>query len=100
MAVKYFFTRRTNRHTVSRLDSSTLFQNSFGTYGTAQIDNTGLNFPWGVANDPAGNVYVCDNDNKRIAKCFSIKKLGEDEAKRQAIICRIELERLYGYLGD
>ena len=68
MAIKYFFTRRTNRHTVSRVNDSLVFQNSFGTYGTAQTDNTGLNFPWGVANDPAGNIYVCDGNNNRIVK--------------------------------
>jgi len=71
MAIKYFFTRRTNRHTVSRIDASLSFENSFGTYGTLQTDNTGLNFPWGVANDPAGNIYVCDGNNQRVVKLTS-----------------------------
>jgi len=68
MGVRTFFTRRTGRHTLVKLNSGNLYANSFGTYGTPQIDNTGLNFPWGVANDPAGNVYVCDGNNQRIVK--------------------------------
>lgn len=71
MAINAYFSRRTNRQTVSRLDSGFVFQNSFGTYGTAQTDNTGLNFPWGIANDPAGNIYVCDGKNNRIVKLTS-----------------------------
>ena len=45
-------------------------------------------------------VHINDNDGKRKAKCFSIKKLGNDEAKRQAIEYRKQLEKLYGYIGD
>jgi serine/threonine-protein kinase len=29
---------------------------------------TGLNIPWGVAVDGAGNVYVTDHDNNRVVK--------------------------------
>jgi len=45
-------------------------------------------------------VDITDNNNKRIAKIFSVKKLGTDEAKRQAIECRKQLEIQYGYIGD
>ena len=45
-------------------------------------------------------VLITNNDFKRITKCFSIQKLGEDEAKRQAIECRKQLEIQYGYIGD
>ena len=43
---------------------------------------------------------IRDNDHKVISKVFSIKKLGDEEAKRQAIEYRKELEILYGYIGD
>ena len=45
-------------------------------------------------------VYIRDNTGKRKQKYFSIKKLGDAEAKRQAIAHRIALEQQYGYLGD
>ena len=45
-------------------------------------------------------VVIYDNNHKRITKCFSIAKLGEDEAKRQALEKRKELEIEYGYIGD
>jgi len=45
-------------------------------------------------------VQINDNNCKLIQKYFSIKKLGEDEAKRQAIECRKQLEIQYGYIGD
>ncbi len=45
-------------------------------------------------------VQIYDNDNKRITKLFSINKLGDAEAKRQAIACRQQLEQQYGYLGE
>ena len=44
-------------------------------------------------------VEIIDNDGKKISKCFSIDKLGEEDAKHEAIQKRIELERLYGYDG-
>ena len=43
---------------------------------------------------------IMDDNGKRIQKHFSIVKLGDAEAKRQAISKRIELELLYGYIGD
>jgi len=45
-------------------------------------------------------VEIVDNNSKKITKRFSIKKLGNDEAKRQAIACRKQLEIQYGYIGD
>ena len=45
-------------------------------------------------------VRICNNDGKRISKFFSIDKLGEEDAKRQAIQKRLELEQLYGYDGE
>jgi len=45
-------------------------------------------------------VQIMDNNSKLIAKLFSIKKLGDSEAKRQAIEYRKQLEILYGYIGD
>jgi hypothetical protein len=45
-------------------------------------------------------VDITDNNGKRIAKLFSVKKLGIDEAKRQAIEYRKQLEIQYGYIGD
>jgi hypothetical protein len=45
-------------------------------------------------------VVITDNNNKRIYKCFSIKKLGNEEAKRQAIEHRKQLEFQFGYIGD
>jgi len=44
-------------------------------------------------------VQIANNKNK-IQKRFSIKKLGDVEAKRQAIEYRKQLEVQYGYIGD
>jgi len=45
-------------------------------------------------------VDITDNNNKKIQKYFSIKKLGNEDAKRQAIECRKQLEFQFGYIGD
>jgi hypothetical protein len=45
-------------------------------------------------------VKITDNNQKRISKIFSIKKLGNEEAKRRAIVCRKQLEIQFGYIGD
>jgi hypothetical protein len=37
---------------------------------------------------------------KTLNKCFSIQKLGTQEAKRQAIAWRLQKEEEFGYLGD
>jgi hypothetical protein len=52
---------------------------------------TGLNY-W--------RVQIVNNNGKTIEKVFSIKKLGGDEAKRQAIEHRKQLELQFGYIGD
>ena len=43
---------------------------------------------------------IIDNTNKQIKKYFSIAKLGDDEAQRQATEKRKELEITYGKIGD
>jgi hypothetical protein len=45
-------------------------------------------------------VRIRDPEGKLISKCYSVNKLGEDTAKQLAIEKRLELERLYGYIGD
>jgi len=45
-------------------------------------------------------VQISDNDGKLKSKTFSIKKLGDVEANRQAIEYRKQLEVQYGYIGD
>jgi len=45
-------------------------------------------------------VIITDNNGKSISKYFSIKKLGNEEAKRQAIEHRKQLEIQFGYIGD
>ena len=51
-----------------------------------------------------GNVYwrasICDDNNKLIQKCFSIKKLGDETAKQLAIQTRNEWKINFNYLGD
>lgn len=69
MPDKVYLSQRTARHIVKRLDSaSKTYEAHFGVFGTTKVDNTGLNFPWNMAKDPAGNIYVCDGNNKRIMK--------------------------------
>lgn len=69
MANKVFLSQRTARHVVKRIDSTTkLYETHFGIYGTVKTDNTGLNYPFNMAADVAGNVYVCDGKNQRIMK--------------------------------
>jgi len=45
-------------------------------------------------------VNITDNNGKSIYKYFSFKNLGNEEAKRQAIECRKQLEIQFGYIGD
>jgi NHL repeat len=74
MAKKIFLTQRTNRHVVKQLASvvsPAIYEASFGVWQAYGIDNSHLNFPWGVARDAAGNIYVCDSNNKRIVKLDS-----------------------------
>ena len=44
--------------------------------------------------------YIVNNNGNRVTKLFSIQKLGYDEAKRQAIVHRIQKEQELGYIGD
>jgi len=43
---------------------------------------------------------IIDNNNKNLQKLFSISKLGNEEAKRRAIIQRNIWKEQYGYLGE
>ncbi len=43
---------------------------------------------------------IQDNDGNEIIKSFNINKLGDDEAKRQAIEQRLAWEVLYDYRGE
>jgi hypothetical protein len=56
---------------VKKLNDSYSYVNSFGTFGTVKSDNTGLNFPAGIAADSSNNIYICDSKNLRIIKLNS-----------------------------
>ena len=71
MPVKIFLSQRTDRHVVKTLDDLHAYESHFGTFGTIKLDNTGLNFPMGIASDASNNIYVCDGNNKRIVKLDS-----------------------------
>ena len=94
---KPFDNRVNNLRKVTQVDNmrnkSKYSNNTSGKQGVSRLtyEKSGFEF-W--------KVQIRDNDNKRIQKYFSIKKLGDDEAKRQAIACRQQLEQEYGYLGD
>jgi hypothetical protein len=60
----------------------------------------GVNRSTNNKNNSYWRVQITDNDYKPISKLFSIQKLGEDEAKRQAIEYRKQLEVQYNYIGD
>lgn len=66
MANKIFLSQR-NSHIIKRLNSAYVYESKFGVYGTAQTNNTGLNYPSMIASDGT-YIYVCDNKNKRIVK--------------------------------
>jgi len=76
-----------NRNTTIRSDNTSGKQGVF-----YYIDKRHGNHYWVVK--------ITDNNHKNISKCFSIKKLGDEEAKRQAIEHRKHLEIQYGYIGD
>jgi hypothetical protein len=71
MAKKIILSQRTNRHVVKKLNDSYNYVTSFGTWETIKIDNTGLNFPCGIAADASNNIYICDSKNSRIVKLDS-----------------------------
>ena len=59
----------------------------------------------GISKDKVGkNSYwtasISDNNGNRIRKSFSIEKLGNRQAKRQAIAFRLQKEQLYNYTGE
>ena len=70
---------------------STQCNNTSGKQGICRCTTRGRRY-W--------KVQIYNNEGKVIAKCFSIDKLGEEDAKRQAIQKRLELEQMYGYDGD
>ena len=72
---------------------------------TKRSDNTSGKQGVGRETDKRVNLHywkvqIQDNTGKTISKRFSIKKLGDAEAKRQAIEYRRQLEVQYGYIGD
>jgi len=67
--------------------------NTSGKQGVSLYTNKKTNIQYWVAR-------ISNNNGERIFKSFSIKKLGNDEAKRQAIAYRKQLELQFGYLGD
>jgi hypothetical protein len=72
MAQKILLAQRTNRHVLKKIDSSYVYEAPhFGTFGTTQTDNTGLNNPTSIAVDTLNNVYICDSENARIVKLDS-----------------------------
>jgi len=66
--------------------------NTSGKQGVSHWITKGNNHYW--------KAQIRDNNSKVITKSFSIKKLGDAEAKRQAIEYRKQLEVQYGYIGD
>ena len=67
--------------------------NTSGKQGVSRYTDKKLNNHYWVSR-------ICDNNGKRLEKKFSIQKLGETEAKRQAIEHRKQLEIQLGYIGD
>jgi photosystem II stability/assembly factor-like uncharacterized protein len=64
---KILFTQK-SKHVIKKLNSSYIYESSFGTFGVRKINNTGLNFPIGFDIDTDKNVYICDSNNQRIVK--------------------------------
>jgi len=54
---------------VQVFNSSRVYKATIGTTGEIGTDNAHLNWPWGVAVDSAGNIYVADTENDRLLKC-------------------------------
>ena len=67
--------------------------NTSGKQGVSHYTNKKTNLHYWKAR-------IQDNNHKSISKLFSIKKLGDVEAKRQAIECRKQLEVQFDYIGD
>jgi len=69
------FIADTNNHRVRRVDAGTGFIDTIAGNGTSGFSGDGaaatgaqLNYPWGVAVDGAGNVFIADRYNQRIRK--------------------------------
>ena len=60
---KKVYTTEHNNHRIQILNPDLTFSRSFGSYGS---DNGQFKFPWDVACDSTGNVYVADAVNCRI----------------------------------
>ena len=74
-----------SRNTTKRHD------NVSGINGVSKIKMQGLDY-W--------RAQINDNNNNKIQKLFSIKKLGDETAKQQAIQTRNEWKIDFNYLGD
>ena len=79
-------TRRQNMRNLTKNKKNTSEQN-----GVSRYTHNGISY-W------QSRIY--NHEGKRISKSFSINKLGEDEAKRQAIEQRMQWNRLYEYTGE
>jgi DNA-binding beta-propeller fold protein YncE len=70
----------TDNHRVRRVDAVSGLITTVAGYGERGFTGDGgaatealLNRPWGVARDPAGNLYIAEHDNHRIReRSFSI----------------------------
>jgi hypothetical protein len=82
------------RETTHAENSRNTTKNSNNTSGKNGVGKTkiGKNNYW--------RAQICDNNGDRESKKFNIYKLGDAEAKRQAIAWRIQKEQLYGYIGE
>ena len=82
-------------HRVQILNNDFTFSNSFGSHGGGSGDRQ-FNYPWDVAFDSSGSVYVADSGNHRIQvftpegkflRKFGKKGSGEGELKWPSSIC-------------
>ncbi|MGB9873094.1 MAG: 6-bladed beta-propeller, partial [Anaerolineae bacterium] len=46
-----------------------VYRTTLGVLDETGTDNRHFNWPWGVAVDASGNIYVADTDNHRVQKC-------------------------------
>ena len=79
-------TRRQNMRNLTKNKTNTSEEN-----GISRYTNNGISY-W------QSRIY--NNEGKRLSKSFNINKLGEEEAKRQAIEQRMQWNKLYDYTGE